>query len=302
MPIAQLAGTTVGKPFRYKTLSIFPLSLPIVRHNGTRIADDTLEVSEVGGGVVGQLQVHNPGDVDLLIPAGRVLEGGRQTRTVNVSILVPAKKTLVIPVSCVEEGRWDLGTHFRNSGRYSSRRVRMAKERGVKANLDDHGGKESDQSVVWESIDDELCLRRIVSPSSLYLSVDHYIDESDELTEILREALAVGIQPGQTGVALAHGGVVLGMELFTSEDDLRASWEALVRMAILDTETEADASGDVTERDIERFLAEVASMETTTVGGTGLGTEYHAADEHTVAHALVDDDGNLIHAFAFASA
>lgn len=53
-------------------------------------------------------------------------------------------------------------------------------------------------------------------------------------------------------------------------------------------------------QDIEAFLADIAQQETTVVPGTGLGTEYHVASERLVAHALADDAGRIMHAYAFA--
>lgn len=302
MTVKDIARTKVGTPFRSKGLALFPLSLPIERHDGVKLADDTLQVSELASATVPQLQVHNPGAVDMLIPAGKILEGGRQTRTVNVSILVPAGATMEIPVSCVEAGRWGGGPMFRDSNRYASRRVRIAKERGVKRNIDSFGMKTSDQGAVWNSISAEMNVRNLTHDSSLFLRIDEHIEEDESLHGILQEAMSQGIQPDQTGLAIAVGGKVIGIELFTSVDDLRASWEALVRTAVLDHDVAAVDASEATIEDVEKFLTRVAELETTISKGTGLGTEYHIAEPDLVAHALDDDQGNLMHAYAFAEA
>lgn len=311
MTITQITRTTIGKPIHRKGLTIFPLSLPIDRTGGARVADDTLEVSELPSATVPQLQVHNPGDVPLLIPAGRVLEGGRQTRTVNVSILVPAGATVVIPVSCVEAGRWHGGRAFRDPKRYVSRRARVAKMRGVKSNLDLHNSKFSDQRAVWDSVSAELTTRHLQSSSELYLDAERVIDDTPELRELASELIERGIEPGQTGLAIAHGDKVVGVELFTTPGDLAASWEALVRMIVMDadvnrrgatTDQQVDEVATATVADVEAFLARVAAQEATTTEGTGLGTEYHVASDDLVAQALVDETGNLVHASAFVEA
>ncbi|MFM8553030.1 MAG: ARPP-1 family domain-containing protein [Acidimicrobiales bacterium] len=303
MTIQTLTNTKVHEPIRRKGMSVFPLSLPVERPAGTKIADDTLVVSELPTATVPQLQVHNPGKVPMLIPAGRVLEGGRQTRTVNVSILVPAGATIIIPVSCVEAGRWHGGSAFRNSGRNLSRRARIAKQRGVTGNIRAYGSKHSDQGAVWDSVAAELSMRHLASDSSLYLEAERFVEDDPEMASLVKELLDKGVEDGQTGIAIAYGDKVVGVELFTSTADLAASWEALVRTAVLDADTSrTDSEAKATVADVEAFLARVAAYPATTTDGTGLGTEFHVAEADLVAHALTDEAGTLVHAYAFVDA
>ena len=66
-----------------------------------------LEIREVSGqGSVPELLALNRAPQPVLIVDGEELIGARQDRIVNLTILVPALATLVIPVSCVEAGRW----------------------------------------------------------------------------------------------------------------------------------------------------------------------------------------------------
>ncbi|MEY4010151.1 MAG: hypothetical protein RLZZ93_843, partial [Actinomycetota bacterium] len=46
----------------------------------------------------------------------------------------------------------------------------------------------------------------------------------------------------------------------------------------------------------------IADSGATTAKGTGVGTEYHVAEPTLVGQALVDDSGELMHAFAYAEA
>jgi hypothetical protein len=310
MGIDTLTQAKVGQPANYKGLQIFPVTFGSGRPDGVRIADDTLQVSELDSATVPQLQVHNPGTVPLLIPAGRVLEGGRQTRTVNVSILVPAGATMVIPVSCVEAGRWSGGQVFRQSGRQLSRKARIAKERGVKSTLeygrslgaDLRAYKQSDQGAVWDAVASELGARHMSSATNRFDEVFEAVETNDEAGRILDEVIAKGPDDGQTGVAIAFGGRIAGVETFANPDDLRANWESIVTSAILElTDAEIAAlEGEATVADVEEFLRRVAEAEATEAEGSGLGTEWHVATDDFVAHALADDTGEVIHAYAFA--
>jgi hypothetical protein len=300
MSMKKLTSTKVGQPISHGGVSIFPLYLEEVRPTSAVVADDSLQVTELESATVPQLQVTNTKDIPVIIPAGRVLEGGRQTRTVNVSILVPAGATIIIPVSCVEVGRWHGGMQFRDSKRIVSRKVRMAKQRGVKGSLDLTGMKYSDQGAVWNSISEELDSRQIRHASGSYLAADTYFEQNAALYEVLTQFEKAGIDPGQTGIAVAYGDKIAGIELFTNADDFSRSWESLVRAAVLDSPADVSAEAKVDIADIEKFLAEVAEQEVTEAEGTGLGTEYHVANERLVAHVLVDDSGALMHAYAFA--
>jgi hypothetical protein len=62
------------------------------------------EVSESGS--VPELAFENGSPEKILLVDGDELIGARQNRAVNITILVGAGKKLVIPVSCVEQGRW----------------------------------------------------------------------------------------------------------------------------------------------------------------------------------------------------
>jgi hypothetical protein len=58
------------------------------------------------GGSVPELKFVNESDKPVFLMDGEELIGAKQNRTLNLSILVPAKKAVGIPVSCVERGRW----------------------------------------------------------------------------------------------------------------------------------------------------------------------------------------------------
>ena len=63
------------------------------------------EISDAGS--VPELAVINPLDESVLLYDGEELVGAKQNRILNVSVLVGAGAKLPIPVSCVEQGRWN---------------------------------------------------------------------------------------------------------------------------------------------------------------------------------------------------
>ena len=298
MTITAIKEATIGKPKTRLGTTIYPIFLPDNTPKNIKIATDDLIVSELESASVPQIQVHNPTDSPLLIPAGKVLSGGRQTRTVNVSILVAAGSTIIIPVSCVEAGRWHGGHRFEDSKRFASRRVRMDMQRGVARNVKNLRMKMSDQGAVWDSIDSELISRHLSSDTKNFLFAEESLnDEKDRFTAV-QELLIEGPEPQQNGIAIAQGDEIVSVEIFASPDALKSSYEALIRSAIFDSPEEKVKSPS--EDAVQAFLDQIFSAETTEATGVGLGTEYHIENDKFVAHALAYE-GKFLHANAFAT-
>jgi hypothetical protein len=302
--LTDITSLKPGTPVTHEGITLIPIFAPEGRGSQIKIAGDELVVSELAAPTVPQLQVHNPTAHELLIPAGKILSGGRQTRVVNVSIVVPAGATIVIPVSCVEAGRWHGLSRFADSKRYASRRVRNAKARSVKRNLDRSKSKASAQDEVWDTVSDELRLRDLHADGDLFLGVDEHLDRRSDRMAVVREFVDEGVQPGQVGVAVAHGEKILGIEVFPSTDALQVAWEAIVRAAVIDadefsTKPESlDAARGIAA--LDKFLAQVASTEGTVADGVGRGTEVHVETPAYVAHGL-RVDGELVYCNAFAN-
>ena len=103
----------VGRAVSRKNLTVFPIfaDQPVVSADylpiGAAIRTGVGKVTEISeAGSVPKLALENLGVIPLLIIDGEELLGARQNRIANLTILAPAKKTIPIPVSCVERGRW----------------------------------------------------------------------------------------------------------------------------------------------------------------------------------------------------
>jgi len=102
----------IGRKQSYRNLAVFPLlsgyaaDLEYITLDETW-TEDLIEVMEKDeAGSVPELKVLNKSPNMVLILDGEELVGAKQSRIVNTTILVQGKSTTVIPVSCVEQGRW----------------------------------------------------------------------------------------------------------------------------------------------------------------------------------------------------
>jgi len=132
----------IGEPTTFQNLIILPIFSEQGRSNGFSLLDDAIRtdkfrVTEVSdSGTVPELKVINHLDTDVLIIDGEELVGAKQNRIVNTTILVGKKQVVVIPVSCVEQGRWRYRSKQFSTGRshlYAD--LRKKKSKSVHSNL-----------------------------------------------------------------------------------------------------------------------------------------------------------------------
>ncbi len=100
----------LGEPREHRGIVITPL----FPHHAPTAAYLTLDealplgfrITEVSDkGAVPELGVTNPLGERVLLYDGEELVGAKQNRILNVTVLVDAESSLLIPVSCVEAGR-----------------------------------------------------------------------------------------------------------------------------------------------------------------------------------------------------
>src|SRR5664279_1902874 len=109
------ASYTLGRPQVAGPLAVFPVFGPPPALNYLSLAA-AIElgafVKELDHGAsVREVIVENPTNLAILIYEGEQIKGAQQNRSIDTSILVPAKSGIPIPVSCIEHGRWDGGRH-----------------------------------------------------------------------------------------------------------------------------------------------------------------------------------------------
>jgi len=126
------------------------------------------------GGSVPELRARNRSDKDVLLLLGDELLGGKQHRVVNTNILVVGGKEMIIPVSCIEAGRWGRPRRRRPAdldasdldprvpkGAFLCRRtplsvhgdLRTSLARQTRTSLSSGRRARSDQRAVWREVD-----------------------------------------------------------------------------------------------------------------------------------------------------
>lgn len=296
------AGLSIGLQTRqHQSLTLFPIFaqehevLPVVSLKQAMARNEFVvsEISEQGS--VPQLRVINSGDRAVFVLAGQELVGAKQNRVTSVSVLVAPHSELIIPVSCVESGRWhDSSPNFEYRDRTLFSRVRAKAHRDVAESLEFHDEIRADQGEVWREVDRkhaELGVqRRTSSISDVY---DHYSESLDDFVEALEP------QPGQRGAVFEIDGRIAGMELFGCTNLASDCLPAIIRGYALDAMAERPREQRQPRMErASRFLDGVRQAECSDSAGVGLGTDLRLRQPGIVGGGL-EHDGVLLHLAAF---
>jgi hypothetical protein len=297
----SLKGMEIGEVQVHGSLAMLPL-LATAEGNadylllGEALRSGLARVSEVSeAGHVPELKFSNSADLPVLIFEGEELVGAKQNRTTNLTILAPPRTTIVIPVTCVEAGRW----HYATRDAQVSERVHVASARAAKAgtvstSLRVGEGACADQVRVWHDI----------SCTAQSLGVDSPTRAMSDIFETHRQRIdgfVAAFHPveGQVGALFAIAGAASGFDLFAHGSTLRAMLAKLVRSYAVDA-IRVGGDGEPLAADRGRALLDAAAAATVeSYPAVGLGTTVRLAAGGLTGGGLIHDD-RLVHLAVFA--
>jgi hypothetical protein len=264
----------VGPPVTHDKLSVFPLFLdapaaPPYRLSEDALTDGTAVVEEVTeGGSVPNLAVDNKGETFVLFVEGQELRGAKQNRVLNSSVLIAAKTKTVLPVSCVEQGRWRyVSKHFAASGHYGSSKLRAVLKKSVNDSTMSGGGHSSDQGAVWSEVSRQMA--SLGSVSTTMAMADTAIHHKPQID---RHVAEVAYAEGASGLAVAVGGKIVSIDLFDAPETCKKVWPRVVSGMALDA-LEEKGTGTVTADEVRAALASLKTEPWQPVQAAGAGEE-----------------------------
>jgi hypothetical protein len=292
----------IGSPIERQNLSIFPLFAEDAVHApryttiGNALLAGSAKITEISeGGSVPTLSLENLTEIPVLIIDGEELLGARQNRISNLTVLAPGKKTLPLPVSCVERGRWSYRSReFVESPDIMYREARAKKARAVSRNLAVAGSRVSDQGEVWGDIDALSSKLGFSSPTSAMQDV--YNSRRTTIEEYLR---GVTVADGQVGAIFAINGAPAGLELFDSPETLRTYLPKILRSYALDAlANQTLAPVKAKDEEAERLLDSILELDAKSFPAIGLGHDLRI-DSPDITGGALTHEGRVIHLAAF---
>jgi len=250
---------------------------------GEAMKSGFLKVEEIDeSGSVPEVLVVNKATLPVLIVDGEELEGAKQNRIVNTSILLREKSKTIIPVSCVEAGRWHYTSKdFRDSGRVAAKCVRFEKSVSVTESLEGSSEYLSDQRAVWDAVD------RLHSISGSY-SVTGAMDAAFQKHENRLEEFIkpFKVSEGQNGILVAIDGVIVGLEFVSRHSTYKKLHDKIIKSYAIEALSRGETD-PLTKDDIKTFIDEITSSKETRKESPGYGFDYRFRSENCIGSALI---------------
>ena len=312
----------IGKKQSFKNLSMYPLI------SDYRVAFDyytldealdkkNIEILEVDeSGSVSDLKVVNKSSMMALILGGEELVGAKQNRIINTTILVSGNSTIIIPVTCVEQGRWsydgqsfssdeliipDFLRHDKTQQNSSSVRVPKAfysgelmtpaflrhdKTRQVSSSVRVQKAFYSDQCAMWSEISNKSVRHGAVSPTMDLGEI--YEKEKTVLKEYLDGFNNI---ESQTGAVFMINEEIAGMDCFGKSETFSSVFHKLVKSYALDAIDWFDNKKEynVPKSKVTKFLKETSKTNIDTQKSVGEGMDCRLETKKIAGSALCYD-------------
>jgi hypothetical protein len=298
-----LATLTLGDPTTFLNLTLFPL----LGRTGyerdyltlaTAVRAGTASIREISeGGSVPELLLKNTGKEPVLVLDGEELIGAKQNRTANVTILVPSGKTVRVPVTFVESGRWGYHSReFKTSEQVHFKRGRANKMTSVTTSLKQAGTRIADQGSVWTDISSKAMRMRVSAPTNAMADVFE-----THRTRLQDYVGAFNPQPEQTGAVFAIGDRIEGLEIFDCSQTLTEMLPKLIRSYAIDAIEAVRSQREIPTVDsAQGFIERLVAAKVETYKAVGVGTEVRVSAPGVIAAGLVAE-GRLVHLAAFSA-
>jgi hypothetical protein len=298
-----LKAAKLARKQSYKNLTVFPLLAP----NGSKPDYLTLEqaldqslvqITEMDqAGSVAELKLLNKGKKKILIVEGEELVGAKQNRIVNATFLIAGKMEVVLPVSCVEQGRWRYDSDsFVSGNKMMHASLRRNHQMDVKSSLKQGRGYRSNQGKIWEDISGKLDRMKVSTPTEAMADVyDSYEDKLDDYLQ------AFGLIEWQTGAIFAINSQILGLECFGCSDTFSQFFKKLVKsyaLDALDNILGSKKDESVPPEKARRFIKSAANSKGKIHPSIGLGDTV-AIESRSVSGAALVEETRVLHLSAF---
>ena len=256
-------GPRVSDPIVHENLAVYFIhakseagNVPLTLEEA--MAKGVVRVKETSN--VNQLEIENLGHEEVFVQSGDIVKGGKQDRTLMVSLVLPPKSgSISIASFCVEEGRWsprgreDAGHFSTASAAVPSREMKLAMKAPMPAPVADAGvnrrasayaGETGQrQQQVWEGVRRTQAkladhigapVRSAQSASSLQLALEN--ERLIDVQQAYIKALKAAGENGDdiVGFAFAINGQINSADVYPSNGLFRKMWTKLLTASAIE--------------------------------------------------------------------
>jgi len=292
----------VGRKQTYKNLALYPLLSTYSLDLEYLLLDEALNqdlieiVEKDSGGSVPELRVMNKSPKMILILDGEELVGAKQNRIVNTTILIQRHSTVVIPVSCVEHGRWSYDSpRFHSKERMMSSNLRAMKSEQVNFSIRDSGEFRSDQGAIWDGIAEKSTRMKVSSPTGAMAAM--YDKERPSIDEYVQPFHLID---SQIGAVFMINGKVAGTDAFGKPETFSKVFKKLLESYALDAIDWYDPKQEskALKSEVTKFQKAVLASHVESGSSVGLGIDFRLESKKVTGFALALD-GQVLHISIF---
>ena len=264
------------------------------------LQSNLLEVREVSeSGNVNELLVHNFSEKFVFLMDGDILDGAKQNRVLNASVLLAPQTKTKIPVSCVESGRWDYkSTNFKSSDHVAPVNLRANKSSNVTVNLEKNMGHNAEQGEVWGSVSEYSKAHGVHSKTSNL--TDIYDDTSNSYSTWID---SFNYHPEANGVIFYKNNQPFVLDIFHRTEIMREYYPKLLKGVFFEMRQLKDSFQPMTDPEASYktldFMDIIEHIEKQEYRGVAEGIEHRYKTE-TISGFELSFLNHLIHKNAIA--
>jgi len=251
--IRQFVGQLeAGEPATYGNLTVVPVYFRQAKPAedasyltlDQALEEGVLEIREKDGGDVPWVVVSNRSDKRIFIMGGEILSGCKQDRIVARDVLIaPYRKRLLLPVYCVEAGRW----HHASGQFKSEKNLGTYTMRGAA-----QSSSGNNQSKIWNKVAESNRRMGVSSDTEAYQDAFRTEEVAKLVSDVEQKFKDLLLLENDTvGVVIGVGDRIIGVDIFSDPDLFRELWPKIIRACILamaGNEQETTLSGDRAEK------------------------------------------------------
>ena len=214
------------------------------------------------------------------------MSGCKQDRIVARDVLIaPYRKRLLVPVYCVEAGRWHhVSGQFESEKNLGTYTMRGAAQ----------GSSGNNQSKIWNKVAESNRRMGVSSDTEAYQDAFRTEEVAKLVSDAEQKFKDLPLLENDTvGVVIGLGDQIIGVDIFSDPNLFQALWPKIIRacvLAMVEYEKESTLSGNRAEQ----FLNALQWLHYAQRRGVDLGSEYYGFLNELSVSSLVCGD-TVIH-------